>query len=69
MQAHQPAHVTLVNRRTMLHQLGAVGLMLALWPATAWPTPETVQQAIRQRIGDREPQPGGVTLTLPKIAE
>jgi sulfur-oxidizing protein SoxY len=69
MQAPQPAHVTLVNRRTMLHQLGAVGLLLALWPAPAWPTPETVQQAIRQRIGDREPQPGGVTLTLPKIAE
>jgi sulfur-oxidizing protein SoxY len=32
-------------------------------------SPEIVQQAIRQRIGDREPQPGGMTLTLPKIAE
>jgi sulfur-oxidizing protein SoxY len=69
MHAPQPTHVTLVNRRTMLHQLGAVGLWLALWPATGWPTPETVQRAIRQRIGDREPQPGGMTLTLPKIAE
>ena len=69
MQAPQPTYVTLIDRRTMLHQLGAVGLLLALWPRTAWPTPETVQQAIRQRIGDREPQPGGMTLSLPKIAE
>jgi sulfur-oxidizing protein SoxY len=30
---------------------------------------EAVQQAIRQRIGERQPQPGGMTLTLPKIAE
>jgi sulfur-oxidizing protein SoxY len=53
----------------MLRQLGAVGLLLALWPAEPWATPEAVQQAIRQRIGEREPQPGGMTLTLPKIAE
>jgi sulfur-oxidizing protein SoxY len=61
--------VTLVSRRTMLRQLGAAGLLLALWPTSAWTTPEAVQQAIRQRIGDREPQPGGMTLTLPKLAE
>jgi sulfur-oxidizing protein SoxY len=61
--------VTLVSRRTMLRQLGAAGLLLALWPANAWTTPEAVQQAIRQRIGDRDPQSGGMTLTLPKIAE
>jgi sulfur-oxidizing protein SoxY len=53
----------------MLRQLGAAGLLLALWPADPWATPEAVQQAIHQRIGDREPQPGGMTLTLPKIAE
>jgi sulfur-oxidizing protein SoxY len=53
----------------MLRQLGAVGLLLALWPAGSWATPEAAQQAIHQRIGDREPQPGGMTLTLPKIAE
>jgi sulfur-oxidizing protein SoxY len=53
----------------MLRQLGAAGLLLALWPANPWATPEAVQQAIHQRIGDREPQPGGMTLTLPKIAE
>jgi sulfur-oxidizing protein SoxY len=53
----------------MLRQLGAGGLLLALWPADLWATPEAVQQAIHQRIGDREPQPGGMTLTLPKIAE
>jgi sulfur-oxidizing protein SoxY len=32
-------------------------------------TPEAVQQAIRERIGERTPQPGGMTLTMPKIAE
>jgi sulfur-oxidizing protein SoxY len=69
MQAPPLTHVTLINRRTMLRQLGAAGLLLALWPATARPTPETLQQAIRQRIGDCEPQAGGMTLTLPKIAE
>jgi sulfur-oxidizing protein SoxY len=53
----------------MLRQLGAAGLLLALWPADPWAMPEAVQQAIHQRIGDREPQPGGMTLTLPKIAE
>jgi sulfur-oxidizing protein SoxY len=61
--------VTLISRRTMLRRLGAAGLLLAFWPADSWATPEEVQQAIRQRIGDREPQPGGMTLTLPKIAE
>jgi sulfur-oxidizing protein SoxY len=61
--------VTLISRRTLLRQLGAAGLLLALWPAASWTTPEAVQEAIRQRIGAREPQPGGMTLTLPKIAE
>jgi sulfur-oxidizing protein SoxY len=61
--------LALISRRTMLCQLGAAGLLLALWPAVPWATPEAMQQAIRQRIGDREPQPGGMTLTLPKIAE
>jgi sulfur-oxidizing protein SoxY len=59
----------LISRRTLLRQLGAAGLLLALWPAAPLASPEIVQQAIRQRIGDREPQPGGMTLTLPKIAE
>jgi sulfur-oxidizing protein SoxY len=61
--------VTLISRRTLLQQLGAAGLLLALWPASAWTAPETAQRAIRQLIGDREPQPGGMTLSLPKIAE
>jgi sulfur-oxidizing protein SoxY len=61
--------LALISRRTMLCQLGAAGMLLALWPAVPWATPEAMQQAIRQRIGDREPQPGGMTLTLPKIAE
>jgi len=42
---------------------------MALPPAAAWAAPEALQQAIRQRIGARVPQPGGVTLELPKIAE
>jgi len=62
-------HTTLISRRTLLRRLGAAGLLLALWPAGAWPAPEAVQQAIRRRIGEREPQPGGMALTLPKIAE
>jgi sulfur-oxidizing protein SoxY len=62
-------HIRLIGRRTMLRHLGAAGLLLALWPSGAWTTPEAVQQAIRQRIGEREPQPGGMTLILPKIAE
>lgn len=62
-------YVTLISRRTLLRQLGAAGLLLALRPAAARSTPEAVQDAIRQRIGAREPQPGGMTLTLPKIAE
>ena len=61
--------LALIGRRTMLCQLGAAGMLLALWPAVPWATPEAMQQAIRQRIGDREPQPGRMTLTLPKIAE
>jgi sulfur-oxidizing protein SoxY len=63
------SHVVLISRRTLLRQLGAAGLLSALWPAAPLASPEIVQQAIRQRIGDREPQPGGMTLTLPKIAE
>jgi sulfur-oxidizing protein SoxY len=57
-----------LTRRAILCQLGTAGLM-AMWPIRAWSTPERVQQAIRARIGDRQPQPAGMTLTLPKIAE
>ncbi|MBI3330413.1 MAG: hypothetical protein HYZ81_27350 [Nitrospinae bacterium] len=57
-----------MSRRQMLWRVGAAGLV-ALWPAGGWTTQETVQQAIRQRIGAREPQAGGMTVTLPKIAE
>jgi sulfur-oxidizing protein SoxY len=62
-------YLTLISRRTLLCQLGATGLLLALWPSSTWATPEAVEQAIRQRIGERQPRPGGMTLTLPKIAE
>jgi len=59
----------LLSRRALLQWLGAAGMLVVLGPAGAWATPEAVQQAIRQLIGTREPQPGGVTLRLPKIAE
>ena len=68
MPSSTPA-IELISRRTMLCQLGAAGLLLALWPAAPWATLDAVQHAIHQRIGDRAPQPGGMTLTLPKIAE
>ena len=58
-----------VTRRAILCQLGTAGLGVAMWPIRARSTPERVQQAIRARIGDRQPQPEGMTLTLPKIAE
>jgi sulfur-oxidizing protein SoxY len=53
----------------MLCRLGTAGLLAVLWPVSAWTTPEAVQQAVRERIGTREPQSGGITLTLPKLAE
>lgn len=56
------------SRRALLQRLGAT-VLVSLGPASAWATQEAVQQAIRQRIGARQPQPGGVTLRLPKIAE
>jgi len=58
-----------LSRRTLLQRLGAAGMLVMLRPAGTWATQETVQQAIRQLIGAREPQPGGVTLRLSKIAE
>ena len=62
-----------LTRRAMLRQLGATGLLVAMWPTRAWAshwtTQGSVDQAIRQRIGEREPQPGGITVALPKIAE
>ena len=68
--SHEPSpSLSLIDRRTLLRQLGAAGLLLAMQPFGAWATPEAVEQAIRQRIGAREPHPGGMTLTLPKIAE
>jgi sulfur-oxidizing protein SoxY len=53
----------------MLCRLGASGLWVALWPRSTWAVPEAVQQAIRDCIGDRQPQPGGMTLSVPKLAE
>lgn len=58
----------LLSRRALLQRLGAV-MLVTLRPASTWATPAAVQEAIRQRIGAREPQPGGITLHLPRIAE
>lgn len=68
MRCTMPRHTALLSRRALLQRLGAV-MLATLRPASARATPEAVQEAIRQRIGTREPQPGGVTLRLPKIAE
>src|SRR5262247_1083667 len=62
-------HTLRLSRRTVLRQLGATGLLMTLGPVGAWATQEMVQQAVRERIGTREPQTGGVILRLPKIAE
>jgi sulfur-oxidizing protein SoxY len=61
--------VPMLTRRAMLWRLGAATLLLTMWPADARTASEDAQQAIRQLIGGRAPQPGGITLTLPKIAE
>ena len=58
-----------LSRRTLLRQLGATGVLVTLGPAGAWATKEMVQQAVRDRIGTREPQAQGVILRLPKITE
>jgi sulfur-oxidizing protein SoxY len=63
------SRVSGLSRRAMLYQLGTAGLCLAIWPISTQATPETVQQAMRDFIGDRQPLPGGMTLTLPTIAE
>ncbi len=69
MTSSTPRHVSQLKRRTLLRRLGATGMLVALWPASAWTTSEAVQQAIRQRIGDRTPQPRGIALRLPPLAE
>ncbi len=58
-----------MHRRTLLRQLGASGLWVVCRPLAVWATPAAVQQAIRRLIGARQPQDGGMTITLPKIAE
>lgn len=63
---HKPC---VICRRHLLCQLGASGLLAVMWPTTIGTTPEAVQEAMRQRLGGRQPQPGGITLTLQKIAE
>jgi sulfur-oxidizing protein SoxY len=61
--------IRLISRRSLLRQLGAAGVLLACWPPGAWPTSTALEEAIRQRIGVRESRPGGITLSLPKLAE
>ena len=63
------SHTWRLSRRTLLRQLGATGVLVTLGPAGVWASKDMVQQAVRDRIGTRQPQPHGVTLRLPKIAE
>jgi sulfur-oxidizing protein SoxY len=69
MKSMTTSRVPMCSRRTLLCRLGAAGTLLMMRPGTAWSTPEAVQKAIRERIGERQPQPGGMTLMLPKVAE
>lgn len=69
MRSMTTSRVSVLNRRTLLCRLGATGMLVVMRPLAAWSAPEAVQQAIRERIGERQPQPGGMSLTLPKIAE
>ena len=69
MRSSTTGDVSQLSRRTLLRRLGTTGILVALWPTRSWTAPEAVQQAIRQRIGDRTPQPGGMTLRLPPLAE
>lgn len=62
-------HLTLSSRRALLKRLGVAGVLMSMWPAGAWPTPEMVQEAIRRLLGERTPQVGGVRLRMPKLAE
>lgn len=48
-------HPLQLSRRTLLRQLGATGVLVKLGPVGAWATKEMVQQAVRDRIGAREP--------------
>jgi sulfur-oxidizing protein SoxY len=63
------SHTWRLSRRALLRQLGPTGILVTLGPAGVWGSKEMVQQAVRDRIGTREPQSHGVTLRLPKIAE
>jgi sulfur-oxidizing protein SoxY len=69
MKSMTTSHVSMCSRRTLLRRLGATGALIVMRPGTAWSTPEAVQKAIREHIGERQPQPGGMTLMLPKVAE
>src|SRR6202795_3938262 len=66
MTTHQSLRL---SRRSLLRQLGPPGGLLTLGPTGAWAAQEAVQQAVRERIGTRAPQPSGVSLRLPRIAE
>ena len=51
------SHPLRLSRRTLLRQLGATGVLVTLRSAGVWATQAMVQQAVRDRIGTREPQP------------
>jgi sulfur-oxidizing protein SoxY len=57
MKSMTTSHVLICSRRTLLRRLGAAGALIMMRPGAAWSTPEAVQKAIRERIGERQPQP------------
>lgn len=58
----------MMNRRQMIKS-GAGSLLVTALPFSAIASEEDVQTAMTEIFGDRRPIEGGVTLTLPPIAE
>ncbi len=57
------------SRRRLLEITTKTGLALWGYPFAARATRDDVNDALRARIGDREPTSGGITLEIPRIAE
>ncbi|EKV27116.1 Sulfur oxidation protein SoxY [Caenispirillum salinarum AK4] len=61
-----------MSRRQVFFSIGGVaaaGVGMTLMPGLAKASPEEVQKAIKEMIGDTTPQEGKVSLDLPEIAE
>ncbi len=57
------------SRRRVLEITAKIGLALCVYPFAARATRDDVTEALRSRIGVRNPTAGGITLQIPRIAE